>query len=220
MHAARIEDKGSCRSLSHSDAFPNTDSSEKDGDSDGDFFVNECVAVADSQFHDESLRVSPADAATEKSSPRCANTLAGIAGNVLEWYDFSVFGFLSDVIGEVFFPAHQTGHLAITESFLIFGGAFLMRPVGGIFMGYIGDKYGRQKALRVSIFLMAFPTFAMGCLPSYERAGSISIVLLVIVRLLQGFSVGGQVSSKEFLSDSFLKCVSTDKSHPFLRIHS
>lgn len=100
-----------------------------------------------------------------------------------------------DVIGQVFFPAHQKGHTAITESFLVFGGAFLMRPIGGIVMGYIGDTYGRKRALVLSIFLMAFPTFTMGCLPSYEQAGALSIVLLIIVRLLQGFSVGGQVCS-------------------------
>ena len=62
-------------------------------------------------------------------------------------------------------------------------------------MGYIGDTYGSRKALTISIFLMAFPTFAMGCLPGYERVGSLSIVLLTIVRLLQGLSVGGQLIS-------------------------
>jgi MHS family proline/betaine transporter-like MFS transporter len=110
-----------------------------------------------------------------------------------KWYDFAVFGFLSDVIGDVFFPP-QRGDEAITESFVVFGGAFLMRPIGGIVMGYVGDKYGRKKALVISILMMAFPTFIMGCLPSYERAGFISIVLLIIVRLMQGFSVGGQAS--------------------------
>ncbi len=62
-------------------------------------------------------------------------------------------------------------------------------------MGYVGDKYGRKRALEISIFLMAFPTFAMGCLPSYERVGAFSIVSLVIVRCLQGLSVGGQLVS-------------------------
>ncbi|CAB9498044.1 Glycine betaine/proline/ectoine/pipecolic acid transporter OusA [Seminavis robusta] len=121
------------------------------------------------------------------------NLLAGTLGNTLEWYDFALFGFLSDVIGGVFFPSHQQGHMAITESFLVFGVAFLFRPIGGVVMGYIGDKYGRRKALIISIYCMAFPTFAMGCLPSYERVGDLAIVLLVLVRLLQGFSVGGQL---------------------------
>merc|ERR1719491_747982 len=122
-------------------------------------------------------------------------TIAGVAGNVLEWYDFAVFGCFSDVLGAVFFPPNQDGHAQIVESFAVFGGAFFMRPLGGMFMGYIGDKYGSRRALTISIFLMAFPTFAMGCLPGYATVGSLSIVLLTIVRLLQGLSVGGQLMS-------------------------
>ena len=85
-------------------------------------------------------------------------TFAGVAGNVLEWYDFAVFGYFSDILGAVFFPPNQDGHAAIVESFAVFGGAFFMRPIGGMMMGYIGDKYGSRKALTISIFLMAFPT--------------------------------------------------------------
>ena len=72
---------------------------------------------------------------------------------MLEWYDFAVFGYLSDVIGEVFFP-HQSGDKNTIEAFAVFGGAFLMRPVGGVLLGYIGDVYGRKRALVISIFLM------------------------------------------------------------------
>lgn len=120
--------------------------------------------------------------------------LASSFGNILEWYDFSIYASLGDVLGEVFFPP-QAGHAAIVESFAVFGGAFLMRPVGGVLLGYIGDRFGRKKALVISIFLMAFPTFAMGCLPGYKQIGSMAIVLLTIVRLLQGISVGGQLMS-------------------------
>ena len=101
----------------------------------------------------------------------------------------------SDILSDVFFPPNQDGHAALVETFAVFGGAFLMRPVGGVMMGYIGDKFGSRKALTISIFLMAFPTFAMGCLPGYEKIGSLSIVLLTLVRLLQGLSVGGQLMS-------------------------
>ncbi|KAL7567974.1 hypothetical protein ACA910_019682 [Epithemia clementina (nom. ined.)] len=134
-------------------------------------------------------------------------TIAGVAGNILEWYDFAVFGFFSDIIGEVFFPP-QAGHSQTVESFVVFGLAFLMRPVGGVIMGYIGDVYGRKKALVLSIFLMAFPTFAMGCLPSYDRVGPIAIVLLILTRMLQGMSVGGQlVSSLVFTLENHDKAV-------------
>jgi len=122
------------------------------------------------------------------------HTLASLTGNVLEWYDFSVFGFFSDVISKVFFPP-QAGNSALMESFAVFGGAFLMRPVGGVLLGYIGDTHGRKRALELSIFLMAIPTFVMGCLPSYERIGGWAVVLLVLTRMLQGMSVGGQLMS-------------------------
>lgn len=121
-------------------------------------------------------------------------TMAGLVGNILEWYDFACFGYFSDIFADQFFP-EQNGNAALIESFAIFGGAFIMRPIGGVCMGYIGDKFGRQRALMISVFLMAFPTFAMGCLPTYEFAGILSPILLLIVRLLQGFSVGGQLMS-------------------------
>mmetsp|Transcript_17362 Transcript_17362/g.23933 ORF Transcript_17362/g.23933 Transcript_17362/m.23933 type:complete len:509 (-) Transcript_17362:323-1849(-) len=120
---------------------------------------------------------------------------AAILGNVLEWYDFAIFGYFSDVIGQVFFPPNQTGHTALIESFVVFGTAFLVRPVGGIIIGLMGDTTGRKTALETSIFLMAIPTFLLGCLPSYATVGWGSVVLLVLVRLLQGLSVGGQLMS-------------------------
>jgi Sugar (and other) transporter len=128
-------------------------------------------------------------------------SLAAVAGNVLEWYDFAVFGFFGEVIGDVFFPPsdnnnnNNNNNMQTVQAFAVFGGAFLMRPVGGMLLGYIGDTHGRKKALIISIFLMAFPTFAMGCLPSYQRAGSTAIFLLILTRLLQGVSVGGQLMS-------------------------
>ena len=121
-------------------------------------------------------------------------TLAGIAGNVLEWYDFAVFGCFGDVIGHVFFPPQQ-GHTQTVQSFAVFGLAFFMRPIGGLMMGWIGDVVGRREALVASIFLMAVPTFLMGCLPTYEQVGPLAIWLLVATRLLQGLSVGGQLMS-------------------------
>jgi len=123
------------------------------------------------------------------------HTLAGVMGNVLEWYDFALFGFFSDIIAKVFFPPEPEGeeNSNLIKSFAIFGGAFLMRPIGGLVIGYVGDKHGRKTALTHSLFLMAIPTTLMGCLPVYETAGTLSIVLLVVCRLLQGISVGGQL---------------------------
>lgn len=130
-----------------------------------------------------------------RSEDNCLKTAAGLAGNILEWYDFAVFGYFSDILSDVFFPPGQQGHAALVETFAVFGGAFLMRPIGGMMMGYIGDKYGSRRALTISIFLMAFPTFTMGLLPGYASIGPLAIVLLTLVRLLQGLSVGGQLMS-------------------------
>lgn len=131
-------------------------------------------------------------------------TAAGMAGNILEWYDFALFGFFSDIIAQVFFPPSESSdngtnyggelsHGNLIKSFAVYGGAFLMRPVGGMVVGYFGDKYGRKKALVPALFLMAVPTTLMGCLPTYDQVGSWSTALLIICRLLQGMSVGGQL---------------------------
>lgn len=122
------------------------------------------------------------------------STAAGVAGNVMEWFDFAVFGYFSDIIADLFFPK-QTGDSALVESFLVFGTGFLMRPIGGLLLGYIGDKYGRKHSLEHSIFIMALSTFLMGCLPTFDQIGYGSTVLLVFIRLMQGMSVGGQLMS-------------------------
>ena len=120
--------------------------------------------------------------------------IAGVAGNILEWYDFAVFGYFSDVIGEVFFPEDAAGeHDSLVKSFAVFGAAFLARPIGGAVIGWFGDSSGRQSALELSVVLMAFPTFALGCLPSYSSIGGFSTFLLILFRFLQGISVGGQL---------------------------
>lgn len=97
-------------------------------------------------------------------------TIAGVMGNVLEWYDFALFGFFSDIIAQVFFAPSDAATTSSTgeyyednlmKSFAVYGGAFLMRPVGGMIIGTLGDKYGRKHALVLSLFLMAVPTFVM-----------------------------------------------------------
>uniref|UniRef100_A0A7R9ZK49 Major facilitator superfamily (MFS) profile domain-containing protein n=1 Tax=Craspedostauros australis TaxID=1486917 RepID=A0A7R9ZK49_9STRA len=122
-------------------------------------------------------------------------TIFGVMGNVLEWYDFALFGFFSDIISDVFFPEEDEDdeHSNLIKSFAIFGSAFLMRPIGGMLIGYVGDKHGRKHALTRSLFLMAIPTTLMGLLPTYDQVGGLAIVLLVLCRLLQGISVGGQL---------------------------
>jgi len=122
-------------------------------------------------------------------------TIAGIAGNILEWYDFAIFGYFSDAIGKTFFAPNQNGHAALIKTFTVFGLAFLARPFGGAIIGKYGDTSGRKGALETSILWMAFSTAGMGVLPSYSAVGSLSTVLLVLMRLIQGLSVGGQLTS-------------------------
>lgn len=137
----------------------------------------------------------------DRNSNRTSNdwkqTLAGIMGNVFEWYDFAIFGYLGDIIGEVFFPSssESSSLSSLSSAYLLFGIAFFIRPIGGIILGYIGDIYGRKYALIICIYGMAFSTFVLGCLPGYATCGIVSIVCLIVLRLIQGFSVGGQLMS-------------------------
>jgi MHS family proline/betaine transporter-like MFS transporter len=116
---------------------------------------------------------------------------AGTIGNVLEWYDFGVYGYLVPTISALFFPASDPIN-ALLLTFAVFGVGFVMRPVGSIVFGIYGDRYGRRKALSAVIFVMALSTFAIGLLPTYAEVGIAAPILLVIVRLFQGLSTGGE----------------------------
>ena len=122
---------------------------------------------------------------------RRAAIVAGVVGNVLEWFDFAVYGYFVPVISQLFFPA-STPMVSLLLTFSVFGVGFVMRPVGSILFGHIGDTRGRKTALCGVIFLMALSTFAVGLLPTYQSAGVLAPVLLVLARLLQGLSGGGE----------------------------
>jgi len=116
---------------------------------------------------------------------------AAVIGNVLEWYDFGVYVFFAAVIGHNFFPRAGSS-VALLASFAVFGVGFLARPVGGIVLGRLGDTHGRKAALTVTIALMALGTIVIGVLPTYAGIGVAAPVLLVLARLVQGFSAGGE----------------------------
>jgi MHS family proline/betaine transporter-like MFS transporter len=119
---------------------------------------------------------------------------AGMIGNVLEWYDFVVYGFLAVIIGELFFPSTDP-MVSLLKSFGVFAVGFLMRPIGAVVFGHIGDKYGRKKALTISIIMMAVSTTAIGLLPTYAQIGILAPTLLVLLKLFQGLSVGGEYTT-------------------------
>lgn len=124
------------------------------------------------------------------ATPRRA-VIAGAIGNVLEWYDFAVYAFFAGTIGRLFFPqANEVDSLI--AAFGVFAAGYLMRPLGGIIFGHIGDRYGRKPVLVFSTLAMAVPTFAIGLLPTDAQIGTAAAVLLVIMRLLQGLSIGGE----------------------------
>ncbi len=119
---------------------------------------------------------------------------AAVIGNVLEWYDFAVYAFVAIHIARKFFPAGDEVS-ALLATFLAYGLGFLARPLGGIVIGRIGDTRGRKAALLLTILLMAIGTVLIGVLPSFETIGYLAPLLLVIARLLQGFSAGGEWGS-------------------------
>ena len=120
--------------------------------------------------------------------------MAGFIGNVVEWYDFALYGYLAGVIAPVFFP-HDSPTAGLIATYGIFAAGFLMRPLGAAVFGWFGDRYGRARTMQISVVMMALPTLLLGVLPSYATAGLLAPLLLVAVRLLQGLSVGGEFSS-------------------------
>ncbi len=117
--------------------------------------------------------------------------LAGAVGNVLEWYDFALFGYFTPVLSRLFFPASDPS-LSLIATFGVFAVGFLARPLGALLFGYWGDTKGRRAALAWSIILMAFPTCLVGLLPTYAQIGLAAPLALTVLRFLQGLSVGGE----------------------------
>ena len=122
---------------------------------------------------------------------------AGAAGCFLEWYAFGLYTVFADELGCAFFPpgtGPNATQLVYFESFVIFSSAFLTRPLGGAIMGWIGDRYGRILALQLSVAMLALPSACVGILPGFDSWGWASPTILLIIRLLQGIFVGGEVS--------------------------
>ena len=119
---------------------------------------------------------------------------AGAIGNVLEWYDFAVYGYFATAIGRAFFPGEEPV-AQVLAAFGIFAVGFFMRPVGGALIGYIGDRLGRRAALTFSVAAMAIPTFLVGVLPGYQTLGLAAPILLTLLRMIQGLSVGGEYTT-------------------------
>ncbi|MDZ5762074.1 MFS transporter [Candidatus Cyrtobacter comes] len=114
-----------------------------------------------------------------------------VVGNIVEYYDFGVYAVFAPTIGALFFP-HHDGSTNDILALIVFAIGFLMRPLGGIIFGHIGDVFGRKKALITSIIGMAFATSSIGLIPSYDEIGFWAPALLVAIRLIQGVCIGGE----------------------------
>ena len=128
------------------------------------------------------------------STPTRKVIAAGMIGNVLEWYEFAICGYFAASIGRHFFP-REDAVAQLLAAFGVFALGYLVRPIGGALIGHIGDRYGRRTALTVSVTAMAVPTFLMGLLPGYETLGLLAPIALVLLRMIQGLSVGGEYTS-------------------------
>lgn len=137
------------------------------------------------------LAVQPdAIVVTEKATRRRA-IVAGTIGNFIEWYDFGLYGFFAVMISTLFFPAADPT-AALLSTFAVFALGFLIRPLGAFVFGFVGDRIGRRASLLASVLLMSLSTLLIGLAPTYAGIGIWATVLLVLLRLFQGLSAGGE----------------------------
>jgi MFS family permease len=114
-------------------------------------------------------------------------------GGALEFYDFIIFVFFATVIGQLFFPPDMPEWLKLIQTFGIFAAGYLIRPLGGIVLAHFGDIFGRKKVFAFSILLMSLSTLGMAIMPTYATIGVLAPILLVVMRILQGAAIGGEV---------------------------
>ncbi len=131
----------------------------------------------------------------ETGVPNTGRTIiAGLVGNVMEWYDFAIYGYFAVVIGQQFFPSDDPA-VSLIAAFGAFAAGFLARPLGGIVFGRIGDIVGRKRVLTLSVLAMAVPTVLIAFLPTYEMIGIAAPIAIIALRIIQGLSVGGEYTS-------------------------
>jgi MHS family proline/betaine transporter-like MFS transporter len=150
------------------------------------------VPLATAQFAAPKLPLTSSRAPTAGFFSR--PVLAGLLGNVLEWYDFMVYGYFVPTLKSLFFPTSDP-LAALIAAYGVLAVSFVMRPVGALMFGHVGDRLGRKRALELSVILMAVPSLLFGFLPTYESIGIAAPIGLLVLRLLQGLSVGGEYTA-------------------------
>ncbi|MFF5563548.1 glycine betaine/L-proline transporter ProP [Streptomyces sp. NPDC012623] len=147
---------------------------------------------------------------TDKPEVRRAVSAAAL-GNTMEWFDFGVYAYLAGTLGKVFFPSSSPG-AQVVSTFATFAAAFLVRPLGGLVFGPLGDRIGRKRVLAATMIMMAISTFAVGFLPGYDAIGFTAPLLLLVCRLVQGFSTGGEYAG----ATTYIAEYAPDKRRGFL----
>lgn len=127
------------------------------------------------------------------------------SGNLVEWFDFYVYSFFSLYFAHIFFPQGDTT-TQLLQTAGVFAAGFLMRPIGGWLFGYIGDRHGRKKSMLISVCMMCFGSLVIACLPGYDSIGIAAPILLLLARMFQGLSVGGEYgTSATYMSEVALE---------------
>jgi MHS family proline/betaine transporter-like MFS transporter len=133
---------------------------------------------------------------------------AAMIGNALEYYDFTLYGFFAAYLSPFYFPSDNPT-TSMIASFGAFAAGFLMRPIGGLIFGHLGDRYGRKMALFISILLITLPTLTIGLLPTYAQIGFFAPLIIVICRLAQGICTAGEYTGATVLIAEY-----TEKNQP------
>lgn len=127
-------------------------------------------------------------------------------GGMLEFYDFVIFGMFAIVLGKTFFPHEGSQALQALSAFTVFAVGYFARPIGGILFGHIGDKFGRKKSFILTILLMGLASFFIALLPSYNSTGIFATLLFVLLRIIQGAAIGGEIpSAVVFVRETLIK---------------
>lgn len=133
----------------------------------------------------------PARSTAPSSTLAAKSLLSSSIGNVLEWYEYTLYAYFATVISDLFFPAHNRS-VSMMMTFGTFAVGLAARPIGGIIFGYIGDRYSRKKMLAITLLLMSIPTLCIGLLPTYATWGMAAPITLIALRIIQGVALGGE----------------------------
>ncbi len=157
------------------------------------------IAITGTKPQVEVVQLAETDAISPRQ--RIWGILGASSGNLVEWFDFYVYSYLSLYFAHLFFPqGDSTSQLLKAAS--VFAMGFLMRPVGGWLFGIIADRYGRKRSMLISVFMMCGGSLIIACLPGYETIGVAAPVILLLARMLQGLSVGGEYgTSATYMSE-------------------